>query len=270
MLGTCGLPGNLLWPASFEHHKLPLPPRGSLSCLLQVLIDLLLSYLIYPGSDPLLGYSFPFEVLWAAGFGLTADYIPKFGLYTVLMDSNRLTFSLCQSLFPRIHSRLILHFPPNLFYQHLRHYLQLNNSASVNPGRLWISPSPTAQKAHQYGIRVQTLITAHVIQITNTVNILFLYMILKPPAHSTNQMTLIMWQKIAPLCYNFHSALIKNCWLIILPRFQICFFSEGTWNVIIYLKMFPWILLTGICLQDIHGDLCSVPALAFWMILTLA
>lgn len=115
MLGTCGLPGNLLWPAPFEHHKLPLPPLGSLSSLLQVLIDPLLPYLIFPGSAPFLGYSFPFEVLWIAGFGMTADCVSKLGLYTVLMDTNRLTFSFYQSVFLLIHSRPNLHFLPICF-----------------------------------------------------------------------------------------------------------------------------------------------------------
>lgn len=79
--------------------------------------------------------------------------------------------------------------------------------------------------------------------------IVFLYMILKPLAHSTDQMTVIVWKKMAPLCYNFHSALIRNWWWIILPHFQRCLFSEGTWHVVEDI-LYIWRCSCEYCLQE--------------------
>lgn len=49
-------------------------------------------------------------------------------------------------------------------------YPQPNTSAHIKPGRLWVSPTPSAQNTHQYDMRVHSLTTARLIQISNAVN----------------------------------------------------------------------------------------------------
>lgn len=168
-LGTCSEPA--LPPLNIADCLL-LAPLGSLSCILQALRYIpLLPNLLYAGSTPLLGSSFPFEALWRASFGLLPACVPQLDLYIVLMDPNKLPFSLRRPLFfLLIHPKLTPAISSPLVCLQMGRYPQPNTSAGVKPGRLQVSPSPSAQKAHQHYMRVHSLTTVHLMQISNAVN----------------------------------------------------------------------------------------------------